>query len=434
MKKIIFLLLAVVWCSVSLSAQNNLGPSEKAFVLSRFCTEVKYNFVHYNKLDFDWDSLCRAKLSELVATDSDDEFLDGLHRLCARLGDGHTYIVLQNDPDDKANWIRPFPITTKRVGDRVFVTAVYASSFEKQGLIPGCEVLQINGMDVIGYGERYLRPLLASSTAQWSDYAPFSSFNLTKAKGTAVTRMLFRTPKGRTFAIESDRNTPQWDLSPVYPTIDFRVLEGNVGLLTIRSFNDGSFHREDFDRVYSDILKTDALVIDIRDNGGGNSSHADYVIRHFDDKPIRLGRWASRMYVAAHGSWGYPQEWYMQTPNAMKSVTGKPIYKKPLVLLVNASTFSSAENFCVTFRGTGRGKIVGVPTGGSTGNPIFLDLGYGIACGICTRMEWDVDDNEFVGIGITPDVLAEEDADMFLKGRDRVLETALDVLQDTPDA
>lgn len=124
----------------------------------------------------------------------------------------------------------------------------------------------------------------------------------------------------------------------------------------------------------------------------------------------------------------------MQTPYAMKSVTGKPIYKKPLVLLVNASTFSSAENFCVTFRGTGRGKIVGVPTGGSTGNPIFLDLGYGIACGICTRMEWDVDDNEFVGIGITPDVLAEEDADMFLKGRDRVLETALDVLQDTPDA
>lgn len=96
--------------------------------------------------------------------------------------------------------------------------------------------------------------------------------------------------------------------------------------------------------------------------------------------------------------------------------------------MVNAATYSSAENLCVTFRSADIGKIIGTPTGGSTGNPIFIDLGFGIGCCICTRHEVDADGNEFIGIGIQPDIVVEEDANLVLKGRDNVIETAMEYL------
>lgn len=407
---------------------DGLTASEKSFVLSRLCSEVKYNFVHYSELAFDWDSLCLASLPVLTATRTDDEFIEGLKRLCVRLGDGHTNVYLQSDPDNRADWVRPFPMTTKRVGDRVFVTGVYNSDFENQGVSCGCEVLEIDGEQVIAYAERYLRPLLASSTPQWSDYAPFGGFELTKDKGTKVSRVLLHRPDGKAFTIESDRNVP-WDLPADSSVFDFKVLEGNIGLLVIKSFRTQIFQEKVFDRLYEEVLKTDALVIDVRDNGGGNSDNADYVIRHFNDRPIRMGRWSSPMYIAAHASWGYPQEWYMESPDPLEPIKDKPIYKKPIALLVNATTFSSAENFCVTFRGLGRGKIIGTPTGGSTGNPIFIDLGFGVGSMICTKNEWDVAGKEFIGIGIQPDVEVKEGPELFLQNKDAVLEKAKEILQ-----
>lgn len=411
------------------TTSDKLDASKKAYILSRFCTEVKYNFAFYHKLSFDWDSLCVTSIPTLVATSSDEEFLKGMKGLCSQLKDGHTYIFSMNNPANKADWIRPFPMKTKRIGDRVFVTEVYSSGLQNQGVYPNCEILEIDGEKVLDYGNNHIKPFLASSTSQWSEYRPFTEFELTKEKGSKVSKILFQNPKGKKFVIESNRNI-SWDLQRNNSTTNFKILKGNIGLLTVGSFQNSDFDRTYFNKVYNEILKTNALIIDIRNNGGGNSSHADYLIRHFSDNPIPQGSWKSPMYIAAHGSWKYPQEWYMQTPNSLSPVPQKEIYKRPVVLLVNSTTFSSAENLCVAFKSSKRGKIIGTPTGGSTGNPIMIDLGFGIGCCICTKHELDAEGNEFIGIGIQPDIVVEEDVDLFLKGRDNVIEKALEYLKE----
>ena len=135
------------------------------------------------------------------------------------------------------------------------------------------------------------------------------------------------------------------------------------------------------------------------------------------------------MYIAAHASWELSTGMYMQTPDPILPMDEKEIYQKPIVLLVNATTFLLLENFCVLFKGAKRGKIIGTPTGGSTGNPIFIDLGFGLGCCICTKHELDTDGNEFIGIGIQPDIVAEEDINTFLNNGDSVIEKALDFLR-----
>lgn len=406
----------------------HLSASEKAYILSRFCSEVKYNFAFYDKLPFNWDSICVANMPTLVATSTDEDFLKGLQTLCAQLKDGHTSVFSLNNPKNPADWIRPLPMTTKRIGDRVFVTNVYSSVLKDAGVKAGSEILEIDDENVIEYATGHIQPYLASSTPQWAKYQPFAGFELTKDCGSKVCKVLFRNKDKKTFVVESNRNIP-WDLKNYNTSIDFRVLNGNVGLLKIRGFQNGEFDRAVFDTIYPEILKTDALIIDIRDNGGGNSSHADYLISHFSDSPIPQGAWKSPMYIAAHASWNFPREWYRETPDAIPPANGKEIYRKPVALLVNATTFSSAENLCVSFRGAKRGKIIGTPTGGSTGNPIFIDLGGGIGCTICTKHELDADGNEFIGVGIQPDIVIEEDVDMFLKNKDQVVEQALKILK-----
>lgn len=410
------------------TSEAKLTESEKAYILSRFCTEVKYNFAFFNKLTFDWDSICSAAMPALVASPSDEDFIKGMQRLCTQLNDGHTYIFPTNNPDNPSDWIRPLPIKTKRIGDRVFVTDVYSSVLQNLGVFPGCEILEIEGEPVLEYAAKYIMPYLASSTSQWSRFRPFGEFELTKEKGSKVSKILLRDKKGKEFMVESNRNI-SWDKKDNSSPVNFKLLKGNIGLLTVNSFQNSDFSRSYFDQLYDEILRTDALIIDVRNNGGGNSTHADYLISHFSEKPIPQGSWRSPMYIAAHGSWNYPPEWYMQTPDPIKPIRGKEIYKKPVVVLVNETTFSSAENFCVSFRGAKRGRIIGTPTGGSTGNPIFIDLGGGVGCCICTKHETDADGNEFIGIGIQPDIIVEEDAGDFLKGRDNVIEKAIEILK-----
>ncbi|SUB78219.1 S41 family peptidase [Porphyromonas macacae] len=429
MKRIYLLLLCFpVLCGMNLHAQQNpknLTDGEKAYILSKFCTEVKYNYVFYNDLTFDWDSLCMNTLPSLLATQSKDEYVRELQRLCTRLADGHTYIYEDNS-DNSLDWIRPFPFKTKRIDNHVFVTTVLSTDFQRQGVQTGCEIIKIDGMDVLAYVNRYKRPYISSSTPQWLDYSPYAGFELTKDKGSKVSKITFKNQKGRTFTIESHRNV-KWDIA-ANSIFDYKTLEGKIGLLKINSFMGNNFQKE-FDALYQKIKETDALIIDIRDNMGGNSSNADYIIRHLSETPIKMGNWSSRMYIAAHGSWGYPQEWFMETPDALKPMNKEDVYTKPIMLLVNAVTFSSAENFCVSFRGIKRGKIIGMPTGGSTGNPININLGCGIYAKICTKKEWDVDGNKFIGIGIKPDIEVKENIDIFLKEKDCIIEEALRQIQ-----
>ncbi len=50
------------------------------------------------------------------------------------------------------------------------------------------------------------------------------------------------------------------------PSMSFKVKKDNIGLLTVGSFQNSDFNRAYFDELYDDILKTDALIIDIRNN------------------------------------------------------------------------------------------------------------------------------------------------------------------------
>lgn len=126
-----------------------------------------------------------------------------------------------------------------------------------------------------------------------------------------------------------------------------------------------------------------------------------------------------------------PQEWYVVNDEKLYPISDKNIYDGPICVLISERTFSSAENFCALFKNAKRGKIIGVATGGSTGNPIIIDLGYDVRCAICTKEDFLSDGTPFIGIGILPDVEVKETIESFLAEKDIVLERAIEEVKRT---
>jgi tricorn protease len=136
-----------------------------------------------------------------------------------------------------------------------------------------------------------------------------------------------------------------------------KASDGKLGYLHIQAMNMSSFYRFEHD-LYDAAAGKDGLVIDVRENGGGNT--ADHLLTALT-QPVHA------ITVPRGGTPGYPQDRRVYAT-----------WNKPIVVLCNQNSFSNAEIFSHAIKNLGRGKLVGVPTAGaviSTGATSIMDVG-----------------------------------------------------------
>ena len=399
--------------------ESKLSDAEKIVGLSKCWSEVKYNFVYFDKLTFDWDSLYQATIPVVLATKNDLEYYRELQRFVATLKDGHTGVFMPNRDDIRDNSMFVIPIFTRLIDGKMIVTEVINDELDLEGIERGLEIIKINGIDVHEYVSTNIKPFISASTEQSLNYIAYGSA-IRRGKLFDTIRVTFQDDSRRVFE-SVIRHRGHGNL-PSIPLFDFSVLEDNIGVLKIDNFSNRDFTAL-FDSIYDKILATDALIIDIRGNGGGNSGNADYILSHFTNESFQVyHQLSSPKYIPAIASWNQPREWYIRDPSTIQPIDNKPIYNKPIALLIDEGTFSAAENFCIGFRNMKRGNIIGTASGGSTGNPIFFLLPGGGEIRICTLTETYPDGTEWIGVGILPDIEVKETVSSFLSK----LETGID--------
>jgi C-terminal processing protease CtpA/Prc len=100
--------------------------------------------------------------------------------------------------------------------------------------------------------------------------------------------------------------------------------------------------------------------------------------------------------------------------------------------LSNRHDFSSAEDFILAMRGTGRAKIVGDTTAGVTGGPIVRELANGWTYELSQWIEFTADKKPFEGIGLAPDIVVKSNATLMRAGTDPTLESARSLAVSSP--
>jgi C-terminal processing protease CtpA/Prc len=408
------LVLLALFGSLSLSAAE-LSVDQRLAGLATVWSEVKFNFANFDLVPkLEWDAEFAAYIPGVRAAKNDTEYYRLLQELVAKLHDGHTY--LWPPAEMQAHWYATPRLTTELIEGKVIVTGMYDPA---GGVSVGDELLAIDGVPVRDYAETRVRPYIFSSTPQDSDNRTYRWLLLGGDDGSRV-KLAFRDAGEKTLTRTNE------SFGPPKPLVSLRVLEGNVGLLTVNSFNDDQL-RGRYDELWRQVEKTDALIIDIRGNGGGDTSNGRHILKTLTDKPFQESRWRTRMYLPVNRAWNEPAQWE-QHEGKFQRPDGKRHYAKPVAVLIGPRTFSAAEDFAVAFDAMERGIFVGMPTGGSTGQPLLITLpGAGIL-GICTKRDQYPDGREFVGVGVQPDIVVATTVEDVRKGRDPVLERALAAL------
>jgi retinol-binding protein 3 len=177
-------------------------------------------------------------------------------------------------------------------------------------------------------------------------------------------------------------------------------LAGNVGYLDLRGFFPAEVGGDVAVAAMRFLANASALIIDLRQNGGGSPDMVALISSYLFDQPTHLNNLYWREGDRTQQFWTLPY------------VPGKRSAATPVYVLTSNHTFSGAEEFAYNLRNLKRAVIVGEVTGGGAhpggGFPIDEHFGVGVPTG---RAINPISGTNWEGTGVTPDILvSQEDA------------------------
>ena len=176
-------------------------------------------------------------------------------------------------------------------------------------------------------------------------------------------------------------------------------LPGNIGYLEFLNFMDEELGADTVAAAMNFINGTDALIIDMRQNGGGNPAMVALVCSYlFGPEPVHLNDLYWREGNRTDEFW------------TKKEVAGKRYLNKDVYVLTSKRTFSGAEEFTYNLKNLKRATIIGETTGGGAhpGGGFRISEHFGMfvptgrAISPITKTNWE-------GTGVTPDVAVPAD-------------------------
>ncbi len=172
------------------------------------------------------------------------------------------------------------------------------------------------------------------------------------------------------------------------------IMDGNVGYLRFDGFTDASLAGPTAVAAMNFLANTDALIIDLRNNGGGSPSLIQLILAYLLEEPTHINSFHTRQGDSVEQFWTAP---YAPGPQ-MEDVD--------LYVLTSGYTFSGAEEFTYDVKNLGRGTIVGETTGGGA-HPIDYRVFPTLNCGLrvpYARAVNPISGTNWEGTGITPDI------------------------------
>jgi carboxyl-terminal processing protease len=348
---------------------------------------------------------------------SSAEFYTILRRMVGSLRDAHTRVYA---PDEKFDWQHPRVISVglsvrEVAGAPVVVSVEEGSEAARAGLRAGDIITSVDGVAALKVFARRLEEQAGSSTVAAARLRAMATI-FDGERDTKVSVGWRRDDNERERVVSLRR---QWRDRTALLAV--RRLQGQIGLVSFDAFTPAV--AVDFMRAMRGKLRdVRGLVMDLRNNGGGEAEAMTEIASAFLPTGSSLGRFMDRTGRTAFAP---------QTRSAMLfAAEAVALLRVPVVILTSEKTSSAAEIFVATVRESGRATVIGGPTCGCVlairrrhtlpdgGALDVSEMDYRTATG--ERLE---------GRGLMPDERITLDLSDLRARRDRALERAIERLK-----
>jgi hypothetical protein len=378
------------------------------------------------------------KCSHLIdSSTTDRDFYRIIKLILSSIQDGH----LGCSPSDSLKKVfdeteKYFPATLIFIKNRAFVDC------DKRGVFPrGAEIISIDREDVNTIRKNLFRYIVSDGKIDTKKYyilnhtfwfyynlvyGPKDRYQIKYRNSNGLISELSVNPEAKNnIECESLMQTKDVKL------LDLKYPQKATALLAIRSFayDDLSEAKEDFvsfiDSSFKNIQqqKIRALIIDLRNNGGGKDIYGSLLYSYLTDRPFRyykkLETTSKQLTEADHPNLA------IQNPNLLN-------FKGNVYILINGLSFSVTAEFCAIAQSNHRAVFIGEETGGTyygntSGRFIDVSLPYSsITIHIpAVKYSMSVNDTKNKDRGIMPDYQVIPTMKDLVQKNDTVLNFAL---------
>ena len=200
--------------------------------------------------------------------------------------------------------------------------------------------------------------------------------------------------------------------------LSYTILDDNIGYVYYGSFMSG-IGEGNLDEVMNYLALCNGMILDIRNNGGGNLTNAEKLAARFCNEKTLVG-YEQHKTGKGHNDFSEMKEQYLEPSSNIR-------WQKDVVILTNHHVFSAANEFVKYMKCLPKVKIVGDRTGGGAGLPFSNTLpnGWIVRFSACPMYDRNHQNTEF---GIAPDHYVTLRDDDFARGKDTLIEFARKLL------
>lgn len=196
--------------------------------------------------------------------------------------------------------------------------------------------------------------------------------------------------------------------------LTYQILENNIGYVYCRSFSN-AIGDGNLDYMLKEMELCDGVIIDVRNNGGGNLTTAQKLAARFAAERTLVG-YISHKTGPGRNDFSNPKPVYIEPSKRIR-------WQKRTVVLTNRRSFSSTNDFVNCMKSMPLVTIMGDRTGGGSGLPFSSEIpnGWSVRFSAVPMYDADMNQTEF---GIDPDVHVGMSEVDILRGKDTIIEAA----------
>ena len=195
---------------------------------------------------------------------------------------------------------------------------------------------------------------------------------------------------------------------------EYTLLDDNIGYIYYGDFSSG-IGDGNLDEMLSYLSICNGLIIDVRNNGGGNLTYATKLAARFTNEKVLTG-YIQHKTGKGHNDFSDPEPIYLEPSNSIR-------WQKRVVVLMNRHSYSATNDFINSMRYLPNVTLMGDKSGGGSGLPFSSELpnGWGVRFSASPHLDAEGQHIEF---GIDPDVKLDMDAEDEARGIDTMIEAA----------